>query len=67
MNELKEIYDIELSAEEKKKIVIEILMDRYYKEAERLEKISHSLGRIQALSRQEAIVYVIEKLNNERF
>lgn len=62
MNELKDYYGIELSKNELIKIAIDILTKEYLECSNALEKMTYSKHRIDALSRQEAIKYAVEKL-----
>lgn len=65
MNELKDYYGIELSKNELIKIAIDILTKEYLKCSNSLEKATYSKQRIDALSRQEAVKYAVERLGGE--
>lgn len=63
MDELKEIYGIELTDTDKLALVVGILTEEYIKTVNILEKASNAQQRIIALSKQEAINYALERLS----
>lgn len=68
MDELKELYDVELTDTDKLALAVGILTDEYIKTVKILGKASNAQQRIIALSKQEAINYALERLvdTNER-
>ena len=65
MNELKEIYDIELTHSEIVKKAIEILTEDYQRVNKVLEMASYRPQRIEALTREEAIIYLFRLIGGE--
>ena len=66
MDELKELYDVELTDTEKLALAIGILTDEYIKTVKILGKASNAQQRINALSKQEAINFALERLGARR-
>lgn len=65
MNELKEIYDIELSQSEINVKAIEILLDKAIETNKILEKTTIKEQRIEALKRIEALDYLFTLLGSK--
>ena len=65
MNELKEIYDIELSHSEIVKKAIDILSEEYQRVNKTLEMASYRPQRIEALTRVEAITYLFRLIGGK--
>lgn len=66
MNELKEIYDIELTHFEIVKKAIEILIEEYQRVNKVLEMASYRPQRIEALTRIEAINYLFRLIGGNK-
>lgn len=62
MDELKEIYGIELTVEEKKTAAICILTNEWEKTVNTLAKASNRTQRVEALINQEAIRYALSMI-----
>ena len=62
MNELRELYGIEMSEYDKKVVAISILSEEFYKTGQILEMVSNSAQRIDALKKQEALKYMASLL-----
>lgn len=66
MNELKDIYDIELTHSEIVKKAIEILIEEYQRANKVLEMASYRPQRIEALTRIEAINYLLKLIGAKK-
>lgn len=62
MDELKELYGIEMTQYNKKVVALSILSDEFYKTGKILETASNSAQRIDALKKQEALKYMVSLL-----
>ena len=60
MDELKEVYGMEMSNAELKRKAYEILTDEYLKANSTLERVTNARQRIDALRKQKAIEYVLK-------
>lgn len=59
IDELKELYGIEMSLYHKKVVAINILSDVLLKTSKKLELVSNAPQRIEALKKQKAIEYML--------
>lgn len=59
MDELKELYGIDMSVGEKKMVAIGILTEEWQRTAHILEMVSNAGQRIDALKKQKAIQYIL--------
>lgn len=70
MDELKELYGIEMTTDEKKFIAVDILRKEWERTSHILDMASNAPQRIDALKKQEAIKYVLslnwEKPNDKK-
>lgn len=65
MNELKEIYDIELTTDDLKRRSIDILTDKYIIAQKTLDRASNQYQRTNALCDIEAIKYMLSLIEGK--
>lgn len=66
MNELKDVYDIELTTDDLKRIAIDILTEQYIKAENTLSRASNQYQRVNAHTNIEAIKYLLSLLEVAR-
>ena len=65
MDELKELYGIEMSLYDKKVEAINILTDVLLKTSRKLELVSNAPQRIEALKKQKAVEYMLSLMGEK--